>query len=712
MRDRAYRLAFPRDLGAERVQQVLLALAGASTVATLPVRSSVRTAGHGRLEHFLIVPPARQGLAGLLSQLVPGLVADADEGYRYPADGYLWRLWQSSSRRPLRSDRAALVSRTLLGALLRARSTEVIELQWVLGPVRRPLSVGSHHAGVTSESWARALAEAAIRPPGELDAEARAALRSKRGEPGWRAVGQIIVSGADRDRARRLAAGVLSAIRTAEGPGVRLGVRRRPVRIASRKPLRWPLEFNVTELAGLLAWPIDGAGDGLPVAVQLARRLAPREITQQRGRTLGLTVHDRPLRLADIDARRHLLLTGPTGTGKSTLITQLVLQDLAHGHGVLLLDPKGDLVREVLGRFPENRRNDLVVIDPTDAAPVGINPLHRPDQPALVADQLLGIFTSLYSDSFGPRTADVLGAAFLTLARWGEGSLAVLPLLLTHPGLRRRVVGTAADPFGTGPFWAWFDRLKDAERQQIIAPSLNKLRAFTVRPDLRAVLGQVAPRFGLAGLVRGRPVILVSLPKGQLGPEAASLLGTMLLNQAWQTVQARSALPETQRRQLHIYVDEIADFLRLPGDVGEVLVQARSLGVGFTLAHQHLDQLPSSLRATVLANARSRVAFQLSSEDARVFATGHPEIEAVDLANLPAYEAYASLLVGNRVQPYASLRTLPLGPITADARQLLQVNRDRFGMGRAAVDAGLQQLLDGPAAAATTPIGSRPRRQP
>jgi len=208
----------------------------------------------------------------------------------------------------------------------------------------------------------------------------------------------------------------------------------------------------------------------------------------------------------------------------------LILQDIESGHSVVVLDPAGDLVQDILARYPSDRLDELVVIDPKDAAPVGVNPLYRPKQPALVADQLLGIFTQLFKDSFGPRTADVLGASLLTLARWGEGSLAVLPLLLTNPGLRRRIVGSTADPLGTGPFWAWYERLRDAERQQIIAPSLNKLRAFTVRPDLRAVLGQVQPRFALTDLVSNRRVVLVNLAKGQLGPESSALLGTVILN--------------------------------------------------------------------------------------------------------------------------------------------------------------------------------------
>lgn len=708
-----YRLYFPRDLRDEQVLDALLALNGASTLRVTPLRLSVR-GQHGRIEHRLSVVAGRSsGMVSQLPHLIPGLLLERSTAAdRAPSVTHLWHLWQSTSRRPLRVDHPELTSRALLTALLSTRGSELLELRWLLGPVRRPLSVGSRHVGVMSESWALALATAAVRPPGDLDAEARSALRIKRAEPAWRLLGQLAVAVADERRARQLAGNLLAALRTAEGPGVRFGVRRRRVALLDRKPLRWPLQLNATELVGLLGWPLNGTGQGLPVDVQQARRLAPRGAQPSSGRSLGRGSNDRAVRLQDKDANRHLLLTGPTGTGKSTLILNLVLQDIGHGHGVLLLDPKGDLVHDILARFPDKRRDDLVVIDPTDSAPVGINPLHRPANPALVADQLLGIFTQLYRDSFGPRTADVLGAALLTLARWGEGSLSVLPMLLTNPGLRRQIVGSTPDPLGTGPFWAWYERLKDAERQQIIAPSLNKLRAFTVRPDLRAVLGQTEPRFSLQSLVRGRPVVLVNLAKGLLGPESSALLGTVLLNQAWQALQGRGGLPVERRRHIGVYVDEIADYLRLPGDVSELLIQARSLGVGFTLAHQHLDQLPTALRAAVLANARSRVLFQLSADDARVFASGHPELEPLDLMNLPPFQAYVGLLQDNQVQPYISLRTEPPPPATSDVPQLRAHSRSRYGRGRADTDAALQALVSPPATPGDEPLGNRPRRQP
>jgi hypothetical protein len=702
-----FQLSFPKELSKENVNDLLLTLAGHGSTRGAPVRFAARSS-RGKLTHFITVPAKHVSLVRRFEQHVPGLVA-TELGANLPTLPYVWKLWQSSSRRPLRRDREELTARALLISMLATGKGESLELRWLLGPVRRPLSVGTKHPGMTSETWGRALLTAAFVPPGDLDAEARKALRDKRSESAWRVLGQIAVAAPDRRRAQQLAANLMAAIRTSEAPGVQIGVRRSSPQQLDRMPWRWPMEINTCELTGLLAWPIGDAGNGLPVSRLTHRSLEPTAAPGGKGRLLGKTPAGRNIVLSDNDSSRHLHVMAPTGTGKSTFLMSLILQDIEAGKSVVVLDEKGDLIDDVLRRYPLKRMVDLVVLDPTELAPVGLNPLAHPRNPELVADQLLGIFSNLFRDSFGPRTADVLHASLTTLARWGEGSLAVLPMLLTNPGLRHRIVGHSSDPLGTGPFWAWYEKLSPAEMQQIIAPSMNKLRPFLLRPDLRAVVGQVKPRFDLKQLLTKRRVLLVSLAKGQLGPEGSALLGSVLLNQLFQTILSRSSIPAAKRHPIGIYLDEFQGYLKLPGDVGEALAQARSMNAQFTLAHQHLDQLPINLKASVLANARSRVLFQLAPDDAKKMANGHPELTPADLMGLPAFEAYASLLVGNEARPFISLRSEPPSPESGTGHALRRASTDRYGVPRAETEDALRNLSRGPGYE-DTPVGGRSRR--
>ena len=196
---------------------------------------------------------------------------------------------------------------------------------------------------------------------------------------------------------------------------------------------------------------------------------------------------------------------------------------------------------------------------------------------------------------------------------------------------------------------------------------MNKLRPVLLRPGIRAVLGQRRPRFDLTDVFTKQRILLVSLSKGTLGPEASQLLGSLVVSLLWTAALGRVGAPAEQRAPVMIHIDEVQDYLRLPGDLGDALAQARGLGVGFTLAHQHLGQLqPTALREAILANARSRVAFQLSSRDARELARDARSIlTAEDFETLPAFNAYVSLLVENTPLPWASLSTRPMWTKTA-----------------------------------------------
>lgn len=381
-----------------------------------------------------------------------------------------------------------------------------------------------------------------------------------------------------------------------------------------------------------------------------ARLLPPPRAVSRSGRLLGTSpLNGQEIRLDTVAATQHLHILGPTGTGKSTLLVNLMLQDINRGESV---------------------------------------------------------------DSFGPRTSDVLHSGLLTLARSRGSSLATLPLLLTDARYRRQLLGRLDDPLGIEPFWAWYDSLSDPERRQVIAPTMNKIRPFLLRPALRAVIGQAAPRFDLQDVFTKRRVVLVNLAKGGLGPEGSALLGTLLLNQLWQTALTRSSLTPERLRPVNLYVDEIQDFLRLPGDVGDILAQARSLQVAFTLAHQHLGQLSSELQTAVLSNARSRVLFQLSAGDAATLTRGQTLLTASDVTALPAYEAYVRLVAPDRsVTPYFSAVTAPPAAASADPAALRRHSAQRFGVSAAETEAGLRALLQPPGGQAFGDIGQRPRRR-
>jgi hypothetical protein len=337
----------------------------------------------------------------------------------------------------------------------------------------------------------------------------------------------------------------------------------------------------------------------------------------------------------------------------------------------------------------------VVLLDPADEQrPVGLNPLApngRP--PELVADQLLALFRGMYESSWGPRTNDIMAASLLTLARTPGATLCALPALLGEATFRHRVVSVLDDPIGLEPFWHAYENWSEAERQAAIAPTLNRIRPFLVRPQLRAVLGQARPGFDFSQVFSGCKVVLVSLAKGALGGEAAALLGSLILTQLWAAALRRATIKPERRQPAFVYVDEVQDYLRLPTDIGEALVQARGLGVGFVLAHQHLSQLDPRTRSAVLTNARSRVCFQLAPEDARVLASG--ALTSDDLRELPVFEVYAQLVADGAVQPWCSGRTLPPSSPLSNPDDLRQRSRERYGVDRRMVDAELDQLIGG-----------------
>lgn len=701
---------WPAELDTEVVLAVLRQLATDHFVRFVALEVE---ADADRVVHRIgVAVPSVEHVAQLLAVLAPGSALTGAGPRSEFSDA--WRVSLSSAHRPLQVANPERIARAVLAAVTATSKDERIVVQWLLGRAHAPRPVGAATPASTVEPWWRPLVGGS---DGHLDLERRHALQAKRGDHAFACLGRIAIRAASPGRRRALAVGVLAGLRIAEAPGIGVKLVKEPGYRFNEVvlPWRWPYVLNVCELVGLLGWPLgDQPLPGIPR--DASRWLRPDPRIRPHRRVLGAATapgEDRQVGLSIDDARQHLHVIGPTGTGKSTLLANLVCQDIAAGRGVVVIEPKGDLVQDVLARLPQERIEDVVVIDPTETDyPVGLNPLlARGRRPELIADQVLAVFHGLYEQNWGPRMQDILHASLLTLAGRGDASLCVLPALLTNPSVRRRLRAGVDDPIALEPFWAWFDAISDAERLQATAPVLNKLRPFLLRKSVRAIVGQIEPRFRIGEVFTKRKVVLVSLAKGLIGPEAAALLGSLFVAELWQAVLGRAAVPAERRHPVVVYADEFQDYVHLPTDMADALAQARGLGVGLTLAHQHLAQLPGGLKSAVLANARSRVCFQLAGEDAQAMARLSGGVLApTDFQRLRRYEAYAQLVVGGEVMDFASIRTLPMPPATSDPAAVREASRRRYGRPVAEVEAEIRTLIEGDADAAG-PVGRRRRGQ-
>jgi hypothetical protein len=707
-----YELGWPRALDEKAVHACLRAFAADN--ASGPLVLDVIGEG-GTIRHFLTARSAvAPALARKLGTLLPGVRAEEVER-DLPSARHALRLKLSSRRRPLRSDNAADTATAILTALSETRRGESLHLQWCLGPRLRPVAVRNNFSDFNSTNTGAALLTAVVTPPAHVDPEQRSAQRDKQGVSGWRAVGRLGVRAGSAARERQLLSGLLAALRVTESPGLRLDARgARANGLATQKlPRRWPIVLNERELVGLTAWPL---GDrALPGVTRTAYTLrAADETVPQRGRIVGDVAYPgstRAMALNGTDAARHCLILGPTGVGKSTLMGQLALADAADGRGVILIDNRRDLALDFIARLPEDRLDDLVVIDPSSTGSVvGFNPLAgAPEEAPLLADRLVNIFRQIYGDNLGPRTEDILHAGLLTLALYGGQTLPMLPLLFTNPAYRRRLTATLSDPLGLGSFWTWFEGISEAERRAATAPLMNKLRTVLLRPTLRRALGQAQPHFSVRQVFTERRILLVNLAKGDLGPETAQLFGALLLNEIWQQTLARATVPADRRHLVMLHVDEFHEYLRLPTPLADVLVAARGYGLGLSIAAQHLDQLTPNVRAAVLGNAGSRVVFRLSDSDARTLARDSVSLTPEDFRGLGAYEAYASLMAHGARTPYASIRTRAFAPPLREAGVVRQRALERWGVPGAQIDEALRTAAAGAETMPTGALGRRPR---
>jgi type IV secretory pathway TraG/TraD family ATPase VirD4 len=367
-----------------------------------------------------------------------------------------------------------------------------------------------------------------------------------------------------------------------------------------------------------------------------------------------------------VDRRRHMYIIGKSGVGKSKLLELLIRQDVAYGHGLCLMDPHGDVIDAILDFVPEERIEDVVLIDPADMSyPISFNPLANVD-PGFkhqLTQGLIEVMEKQFGANWTPRLEHVFRFTCLALLDYPHATMRGMISMLTDRSYRQKVIEYIEDDM-VKRFWAiefadWSEKFDT----DAIIPLVNKLGQFLSDPLLRNIFGQKENKVNLEKLMNEKKIILINLSKGRLGEENSSFLGSMLITKLKQAGMARAALPERERNDFYLYVDE---FHNLVTETFEnILSEARKYGLCLTVAHQYVSQLIPGVQAAVLGNTGTIVIFRVGGEDAvRLQPEMAPIFEVKDMINLGQREFYIKMTIdGDTYDPF-SAETLKILPPT------------------------------------------------
>ena len=377
-----------------------------------------------------------------------------------------------------------------------------------------------------------------------------------------------------------------------------------------------------------------------------------RTTFRNRGELFGIKREDR---------FSHVYIVGKTGTGKSTLLETMALQDLDRGDGFALVDPHGDLVERISDRIPPKRLLDVVYLDAADPSqPYGYNPLRhvRQDRIAIAASGLMETFEKMWPEAWGVRMEHILRNILMALLEQPAATLHDILRVVSDKNYRKMLAATLRNETVKTFLQKEFDRFTFGYRADGIAPIQNKVGAFLADPLLSRILTAPKQDLHIRQLMDEGRVLLVNLAKGRIGEDSASLLGGLLVTTLGLAGYSRADAPPQSRRDFFIYIDEFQSFTTLA--VANMLSEMRKYRIGFTVAHQYLHQLEPDVRHAVLGNAGTIISFRIGAEDAPYLARELNEVfDETDLLQLPNYCIYLKLMIDGTPSVPFSAATVP-----------------------------------------------------
>jgi hypothetical protein len=401
----------------------------------------------------------------------------------------------------------------------------------------------------------------------------------------------------------------------------------------------------------------------------------------------GLQLHDR---------RHHTYVVGKTGSGKTTLLRNLIVQDIMAGRGVGVIDPHGDLAYDLLNSIPPSRTDDVVYFDPADHEyPIGLNLLQSvsPDQRHLVTSGIVSALRNIWRDSWGPRMEWVLSASIAALLECENVSILGIPRMLVDERYRSWVLKQVKDPMVRSVWIQELGRYDKKLWQEAIAPVQNKIGQLLIAPPVRNILSQVRSSIDAGFMMDNKRIFIANLSKGRLGEDKSNLLGAVLVTTFQLAAMARSVIPEEQRKDFFLYVDEFQNFTS--DSFASILSEARKYRLALTLSHQHVSQLRDEIRESVFGNVGSIITFRVGSADGELLRREFGDsFTANHFTDLGRYQVCAKLLTnGEYVEPIRGNTMAPLDVYFGGRDNIIRRSREKYTTPRAVVEDKIRRWL-------------------
>ncbi|MFZ2025479.1 MAG: DUF87 domain-containing protein [Microgenomates group bacterium] len=552
----------------------------------------------------------------------------------------------------------------------------------------------------------------------KVNSKSLEAIETKIQKPGFNSVIRIVVSSETKDRAEVHLKNILASFEQFSSDNNSFWEVKFPIRhlfltdfiyryfpVMNLPLLKQYSVLNSDELASLYHLPNKTIETPYIFWLNAKRAPAPMSIPES-GMFLGMSKYrgiERPIYLGEDDRRRHMYVIGKTGTGKSQLLEELVMQDINAGRGVAVIDPHGDLISGILNRMPVSRAEDVIYFDPSDTErPMGLNMLEAQteEQKHFVVTSIVGLMYKLYDPMktgiIGPRFEHAIRNAMLTVMAEPGNTFVEVVRILTDPSFVQELLPKVNDPMIRRYWTDQIAQTADFHKSEVLDYIVSKFGRFVTNKLMRNIIGQSESSFDFRKVMDDGKILLVNLAKGKLGEENSNFLGLILVPRILVAAMSRQEIPEEKRRDFYLYVDEFQNFAT--PDFAQILSEARKYRLNLVVANQFIGQMEEEVKNAVFGNVGTLVAFRVGVTDANYLQHEfQPTFNESDLINIDKYNSYIKTIVKNEpMKPFSIDLTKDMNQVVAErnpqiANAIIQLSRLKYGRSKELVEAEITE---------------------